>query len=99
MKKTGFGMMAACLLACGICNAEPGVAPSSREGTVPQREMPVNIWGKADPGEKMSVSFAVQKKTAVTDSSNPWKIVFDPMSASSEPRKLEVLLVRKKSGV
>ncbi|QHI69945.1 sialate O-acetylesterase [Tichowtungia aerotolerans] len=71
--------------------AELGFAPVFNDGAVLQCEMPVNIWGTADPGATVTVSFAGQTKTAVADSSKHWKIVLDPMSASSEPRELSVL--------
>ncbi len=83
---------------CGLCVlllpvvvwAELSLAPIFNDGAVLQCEMPVNIWGAADPGAEVTVSFAGQQKTAVADSSNHWKIVLDPMPASSEPRNLEV---------
>lgn len=55
-----------------------------------QRERPVPVWGTAEAGSKITVEFAGQKKTAVADSSNHWKITLDPVSASSKPRKLRV---------
>jgi sialate O-acetylesterase len=55
-----------------------------------QREKPVPVWGTADAGSTVTVEFAGQKKSAVADSSNHWKILLDPMPASSNPRKLQV---------
>ncbi|MDF7822742.1 sialate O-acetylesterase [Pontiellaceae bacterium B12227] len=55
-----------------------------------QRGKPVPVWGTAEPGEKITVAFAGQKKTALADSSNHWKVVLKPMSASSKPRKMTV---------
>jgi sialate O-acetylesterase len=55
-----------------------------------QRDMPVPVWGTADPGETITVEFAGQKKSAVTDVSNHWKVVLDPMPASFEPRIMTV---------
>ena len=37
------------------------------------RDAPVPVWGTAVAGETVTVEFAGQKKTAVTDSSNHWK--------------------------
>lgn len=67
-----------------------GFAPIFNNGSVLQCEMPVNIWGTATPGDEVTVSFAGQTKTAVADSSKHWKVVLDPMAASSEPRILQV---------
>lgn len=59
-------------------------------GMVLQRELPVPVWGWAPSGRVVAVEFGGQKKTAVADSSNHWKVVLDPMPASSNPRKLTV---------
>ena len=53
-----------------------------------QREKPVAIWGTATPGEKITVTFAWQIKTAVTDTAENWMLKLDPMKASAEPRKM-----------
>lgn len=81
----------AVLLLCPYCGqSEVAFAPIFNDDMVLQCDMPVNIWGTAEPGATVTVSFADQTKTTVTDFSKHWKIVLDPMSASSEPRKLAV---------
>ena len=55
-----------------------------------QREMPVPIWGTAGAGEKVTVAFAGQKKTATADNSGKWRVTLDKMPASAEPRELTV---------
>ena len=72
MKTVWIGLVAAWLLACGICSAELSFAPIFNDGAVLQCEMPVNVWGTADTGETVTVSFAGQEKTAVTDSNGKW---------------------------
>ncbi len=42
-----------------------------------QRGKPVAIWGKASAGEKVSVSFANQTKTIVTDAAGNWQVKLD----------------------
>lgn len=71
--------------------SELGLAPIFNDGAVLQCEMSVNIWGKADPGATVTVTFAGQSKFAVTSDSGKWLVRLDPMSASSEPRKLTVV--------
>jgi len=46
-----------------------------------QRETPVNIWGWAKPGEKVSVSFNSQKVATITDKDGNWKVQLTPMKA------------------
>jgi sialate O-acetylesterase len=64
-----------------------------------QREKPVPIWGWADPGEKVSVTFAGQTKSAVANPKGKWMVKLDAMKASTESRELTIsgenTLVRK----
>ena len=55
---------------------------------------PVPLCGRAAAGTKVAVEFASQKKTVVSDSSNRWEIILDPMTASSKPRSLVVSTTR-----
>jgi sialate O-acetylesterase len=56
-----------------------------------QREMPVPVWGWAEPGEEVTVSFAGQEKTArAADGDGKWIVKLDPLQASAEPRELKV---------
>ncbi len=45
-----------------------------------QREMPVPVWGWADPGEKVTVTFRDQKKTAQADAQGNWSVRLDPLT-------------------
>jgi sialate O-acetylesterase len=60
----------------------PDVISSSM---VLQRDRPVPIWGKADPGESVTVRFGNQTKTVVTGADGNWIIRLRPMRASSTP--------------
>ena len=51
------------------------------ENMILQREIPVNIWGWAEKGEKVSVIFENQKVEAITDSMGNWKVVLKPLHA------------------
>lgn len=55
-----------------------------------QRGMPVPIWGSAIPGSEVSVRFAGQHQTAVTEADGSWRAILDPMPASGEDRPLHV---------
>ncbi|MBT3296710.1 MAG: DUF1080 domain-containing protein [Verrucomicrobia bacterium] len=55
-----------------------------------QRGKPVPVWGWADPGEKVTVTFGGQKKKAIADKSGKWTIRLDSMKASAEGRVLVV---------
>ena len=66
--------------------AELKFAAVFNDGAVLQCDMPVNIWGTADPGATVTVSFAGQSKSAVASDSGKWQVKLDPLTASSEPR-------------
>lgn len=74
-----------------LANVTP--APLFRDGAVLQQGKPVPIWGKADPGEKISVSFKDQKHETTADAGGRWKVDLTPLSASAEPA--EILIAGK----
>jgi sialate O-acetylesterase len=53
-----------------------------------QRGAAAPVWGWAEPGEEVSVTFAGQTKTAKAGSDGKWMVKLDPMPASAEPRDL-----------
>lgn len=55
-----------------------------------QQGMPVPVWGRAEPGEKVKVSFAGQVALAEADSKGRWKATLPPMAARVEPGSLTV---------
>lgn len=60
------------------------------DGAVLQANRPVPVWGMADPGEKVSVSFAGQTKTVKAGADGKWRVTLDPMAYSSVGRNLTV---------
>ena len=55
-----------------------------------QREKPVAVWGWADAGESLTVTFAGQSKSATAGADGKWMLKLDALSASAEPRTLVV---------
>jgi sialate O-acetylesterase len=88
MKRLFIGMAVIWLSVSAV--AELKLPALFSDGMVLQRDQPVAVWGWADPGADVTVSFADQQKTGVADFSRHWKIILDPMSASSNPRKMTV---------
>ena len=70
--------------------AELRIAGVFTDHAVLQRDRPVQIWGWADPNEKVTVNFAAQSKSATADASGRWMVKLDPMPASAEGRDLIV---------
>ena len=44
-----------------------------------QRDMPVPVWGWADPGETVTVTLGDQTKTATADSAGKWSVKLDAL--------------------
>jgi sialate O-acetylesterase len=78
------------MLCCTALMADVKLAGVFSDGMVLQREMPVPVWGWAEAGEKVIVSFGGQNKEVVADDAGAWKVSLDPMEASAENRELRV---------
>jgi len=48
------------------------------------------VWGKADPGEPVTVTFAGQTKTATTAADGSWVVFLDPVQEYGGPHTLAV---------
>lgn len=79
----------AVLLAVPASHAAVKLPSIFTDHMVLQRDMPVPVWGKADPGEEVTVEFAGQKKTTKADASGKWAVRLDPMAANAEPQVLK----------
>lgn len=55
-----------------------------------QREKPVNIWGFATAGEKVTVNFAKQTKTTIADTKGNWLITLTPLKTSAVPQQMTI---------
>ncbi len=53
-----------------------------------QRDKPVAVWGWADAGESVTVSFGGQIKSVTTATDGKWSLNLDTLQASSESRTL-----------
>ncbi|MEO5714532.1 MAG: sialate O-acetylesterase [Luteolibacter sp.] len=69
-------------------SAKVTLAPLFQDHAVLQREKPVPVWGHADAGKQVTVSFAGQKKSATSDPAGRWQLTLDAMPASAEGRIL-----------
>ena len=51
------------------------------DGMVVQRGLPVHVWGRADPGEKVAVVFRGEEADAATDGAGRWEAYLQPGQA------------------
>ncbi len=64
-----------------ICTADVSIADIFSDNMVLQRNLNVKVWGNADPGEKLSVSFNGQELKTKADKKGLWSVVLEPMKA------------------
>ena len=55
-----------------------------------QQKQKDRVWGKADPGEEVSVSIADQTKSTKAGQDGQWSVVLDPLSVDSHPLTMTV---------
>jgi polygalacturonase len=77
-------------LAAGLLEAEVTMPAVFSDHMVLQREVPVTIWGQAEPGESVSVRFGELRASAVADDDGAWSTELPPLEASFDSRELIV---------
>ncbi|MBL8818814.1 MAG: 9-O-acetylesterase [Planctomyces sp.] len=79
-----------CMLSFGTATADVRLASVFGDHMVLQREIPVRIWGWAEPGETITVSVAAHKGTAKADAGGRWEVKLPAMQASKTPTTITV---------
>ncbi len=69
------------LLVSGIAGADVQLPSLLGDNMLLQRGVPVPIWGKAEPGEKVTVTLGKVEATAVTNEKGQWTVKLDPLEA------------------
>ncbi|HYW69844.1 MAG TPA: sialate O-acetylesterase, partial [Pyrinomonadaceae bacterium] len=59
-------------------------------GMVLQQNQKIPIWGKADPGEAITVRFAGQSKNTTAAADGKWLVKLDPLRANATPATLTI---------
>ena len=87
MKSMMMVLAGACALAAGAA-----VKPASifADKMVLQRDKPVRVWGTADAGEEVSVSFGGKSASAKAGADGAWRVDLPAFAASKEGRALAV---------
>lgn len=80
-----------CLLLLATClQAEVKLPALFSDGMVLQQAQLVRIWGTADVGEDVKVTFGDQTHSSLTDPSGKWSLTLNPMNACAQPADLVV---------
>lgn len=80
------------VLAClaHVAQADVKLASPFSDSMVLQRDLPVPVWGWADPGEKVTVTFGDQSKSAEAAADGRWEVKLDKLEANSTGQVLSV---------
>ena len=71
-------------------DAKPELASIFSDHMVLQQRQPVPVWGWAEPGEPITVTFAGQIKKVMTGPDRRWMIKLDPLRANAQAREFKV---------
>lgn len=83
-------ILTAALLDGSPAGAELEVSPMFGDHMVLQRELPVPVWGQADPGDEVKVRFAGQEAGTRAGQDGKWILRLPPMAASARGREFIV---------
>ena len=83
-------MLAALLFAAGSARADLTMYGLFTDHMVLQRDLPVAIFGNAEPGETVTVSFAGQSRSAMSGKDGRWSVKLDAMKASTTPAAMTI---------
>jgi sialate O-acetylesterase len=83
------GLLMALLIPTAALTSEARFASVFNENMVLQRDQVIRVWGTAEPGAELSVSFADHAATAVTSEDGSWSAEIPPLGAGG-PYVLEL---------
>jgi sialate O-acetylesterase len=72
------------LLATLVARADVSLAPLFSDHAVLQRDKSIPVWGKADAGESVTVSFHGQTRATVATPDGRWIVYFDKLPADAQ---------------
>lgn len=85
-----FGCFAILFMACASLMADVKMPSVFSNNMVLQRDIPLNVWGWAAPGEKVTVSFAGQTVSADADKDGNWAVKLSPVAMNKNPQEFKV---------
>ncbi len=74
----------------GSAAADVKLASIFSDSMVLQRDLPVPVWGWADPGESVTVALGEQTKSTKADDGGRWQVTLDALQANAEGQTLQV---------
>lgn len=85
------GVLAAAAMLTGtMARADVKLPAIFSDHMVLQQGMPVPVWGTADAGEEVTVTFGEQKQTTKADDKGHWEVKLSSLTANAKPAELAV---------
>jgi sialate O-acetylesterase len=82
--------LAAVVLLSSPATGEVKIPAVFSDHMVLQRGMEAPVWGWADAGEKVTVTFGEQSVSATADQDGKWRVKLGPLTASDRPAELVI---------
>ncbi|MBT4667844.1 MAG: sialate O-acetylesterase, partial [Opitutae bacterium] len=79
------------VLPTGLLQAEIELSAVFGDHMVLQRDLSLPVWGWADPGEEVTITFADQTKKTKAEKDGNWRVDLDAFEASDTGRELKVI--------
>src|SRR5688572_3121238 len=86
----GLGLGVALWILAMPLKADVTLAPLFQHGAILQRERPIPVWGRAEPGESIRVTFHGESVETLTGSDGRWRVTLRAQPASSDGAELIV---------
>ena len=83
-------MIATLMCAAWSAHADVQMNGLFTDHMVLQRDMPVAVFGTAEPGETVTVTFTGQSKTTAADKDGRWSVTLDAMKASTNSAAMTI---------
>lgn len=92
MNRLAHTLVASCLLLVfsAAASAEVSLSRLFTDHMVLQRDARVPVWGRAEPGETVTVAVAGQTHTATTGTDGTWRVALAPIAYASSAAPLEM---------
>jgi len=74
----------------GSMRADVRLSPLFADHMVLQRDIRVPVWGRGEPGEKVTVDFGGQRAGTTVNPAGKWRIDLGPFAAATRPAELVV---------
>jgi Domain of unknown function (DUF303). len=90
LRRWTISSLAATVLATTSMRAEIALGALFTDGVVLQREKPIPVWGRANPKQKIAVTFGDHTVQTTAGADGRWIIYLDAVPASNDPAEIVV---------